>query len=159
MTEREKILGRVREALAAQVPEGHNGNGAEAGKLKPAGEARQWLPVVAEYSAERVAQFERNALDLKAEFQVLASLDEIRSKLKALAQSAGWKRVGAHRGELVDAAIQELGLPICRTDQAYDVQELERCDAAITECDALIAQTGSVLLTSNLLHGVAGSVR
>ncbi len=33
------------------------------------------------------------------------------------------------------------------TDAGYDVREMESCDAGITECDALVAQTGSVLVT------------
>ncbi len=158
MTEREKILARVREALAVHVPAGHNGDGAESGKLKTAGDARQWLPIVAESSAERIAQFERNALDLKAEFQVLGSLDEVRSRLKSMAQTAGWKRIGAHGGELVDAVIKDLGLPICPTDKPYSAQELEQCEAAVTECDALVAQTGSVLITSRSAGGRGLSV-
>ena len=36
--------------------------------------------------------------------------------------------------------------------------DLESCDAGITECDALIAQTGSVLVTSRSAGGRALSV-
>jgi len=42
--------------------------------------------------------------------------------------------------------------------EGYDVRELERCDAGLTECDALIAQTGSVLLTARSGGGRALSV-
>jgi L-lactate dehydrogenase complex protein LldG len=42
--------------------------------------------------------------------------------------------------------------------EGYDVRELEQCDAGITECDALIAQTGSVLLTARSGGGRALSV-
>jgi len=38
------------------------------------------------------------------------------------------------------------------------VAELESCDAGITECDALVAQTGSVLVTSRSAGGRALSV-
>src|SRR4029079_18917848 len=68
------------------------------------------------------------------------------------------KRVGSHIGKMTDAACQTLGRPVCRTDQAYSVAELESCDAGITECDALVAQTGSVLVTSRSAGGRALSV-
>src|SRR4029079_13918126 len=68
------------------------------------------------------------------------------------------KRVGSHIGKMTDAACQTLGRPVCRTDQAYSVAELESCDIGISECDALIAQTGSVLVTARSAGGRALSV-
>ena len=44
------------------------------------------------------------------------------------------------------------------TDRGYDVQEMEKCDAGITECDVLIAQTGGVAVTSRSAGGRALSV-
>jgi L-lactate dehydrogenase complex protein LldG len=38
------------------------------------------------------------------------------------------------------------------------VNELEKCDAGLTECDALVAQTGSVVVTSRSAGGRALSV-
>ena len=38
------------------------------------------------------------------------------------------------------------------------MNELEKCDAGISECDALIAQTGSVLVTNRSAGGRALSV-
>jgi L-lactate dehydrogenase complex protein LldG len=38
------------------------------------------------------------------------------------------------------------------------VNELETCDAGVTECDALVAQTGSALVTSRSAGGRALSV-
>ena len=51
-----------------------------------------------------------------------------------------------------------LNLPICFTDKTYDVHELETCDVGISECDALVAQTGSVLVTNRSAGGRALSV-
>jgi L-lactate dehydrogenase complex protein LldG len=45
-----------------------------------------------------------------------------------------------------------------RTDQSYDVRELEKCDAGFSECDAIIAQTGTVLVTNRSAGGRALSV-
>jgi L-lactate dehydrogenase complex protein LldG len=63
-----------------------------------------------------------------------------------------------HKGELTDFACGRLGLMVCRTDSGYDVKDLERCSAGITECDGLVAQTGSVLVTSRSAGGRALSV-
>ena len=70
----------------------------------------------------------------------------------------GWKKVASHGGELTDAVCKTLALPVCRTDQPFSAAELEACDAGITECDALIAQTGSVLVTNRSAGGRALSV-
>jgi len=47
---------------------------------------------------------------------------------------------------------------VLRTDGPYDVNKLEACEVGITECDALIAQTGSVLVTGRSAGGRALSV-
>ena len=48
--------------------------------------------------------------------------------------------------------------PRILTDRDYDVRELASCDAGISECEALIAQTGSVLVSSRSSGGRALSV-
>ena len=55
-------------------------------------------------------------------------------------------------------ACRAIHLPVCQADQPYDTRDLESCDVGITECDALIAQTGSVLVTSRSAGGRALSV-
>jgi L-lactate dehydrogenase complex protein LldG len=158
MTEREKILARIREALKveAHAPGTH---GAPSHPLAPAAaSARQWLPKVGATFEEQLELFRRNAADLKAEFQLCASREELSGALTALSRSLGWKRVATHKGELTDFAVPALGLPLCFTDKPYDVHELEGCDAGISECDALVAQTGGVLVTNQSAGGRALSV-
>jgi len=70
----------------------------------------------------------------------------------------GWQRVAGQSGDLANAICPVLNLPLLRTDKAYDVNELEACDVGISECDALIAQTGSVLVTNRSAGGRALSV-
>jgi len=83
---------------------------------------------------------------LKADFQLLASRDELENALAKISTAENWKRIASHHGELTDFVSGSLDLPICFTDKNYDVHELETCDAGISECDALVAQTGSVLV-------------
>jgi L-lactate dehydrogenase complex protein LldG len=97
-------------------------------------------------------------VQLKGEFILVGSRAELGSRLKELQRAEGWRSVGAHGGELIEEMTRGLGLPICRTDQRYDVKELEKCDAGISGCDALVAQTGSVLVTGRSAGGRALSV-
>ncbi len=160
MNEREKILARVREALKvpAHVPGAHGNAPLLASAQSSAAGARKWLPKVGESFAEQLALFQANAAELKANFQLFASRDELKTALAKISAAENWQRIASHKGELTDFASDALGLPVCRTDGGYDVHEMEACDAGVTECDALIAQTGSVLVTSRSAGGRALSV-
>jgi L-lactate dehydrogenase complex protein LldG len=161
MSERENILARIREALSvpAPLPGRHpdGGHGGQSPRSAAAG-ARQWLPPVGETFDQQVQLFRANAVELKAEFHLLASVGVLAPLVRKLGEAEGWKRVALHPAELTEAAANALGLPALRTDQPYDVNQLEACDAGFTGCDALIAQTGSVLVTSRSAGGRALSV-
>ena len=160
MTEREKILARIREALKvpAHVPDAHVNVPLPASAQSSAASARKWLPKVGESFAEQLALFQANTAELKADFQLYNSAEETRQALVRLRDAEGWKRVACHSGDLTNAICPPLNLPLLRTDRPYDVHELEACDVGISECDALIAQTGSVLVTSRSAGGRALSV-
>ena len=161
MTEREKIFGRIREALTLQapVPGHHDQAKAHAHKSAPSSaQARQWLPSVGDSFEEQLGRFRENAVALRADFSPVNNREELAKLLLELRDTEGWKKVATHQGELTDFAAGALGLPVLKTDAAYDVNELEACNAGITECDALIAQTGSVLVTSRSAGGRALSV-
>jgi L-lactate dehydrogenase complex protein LldG len=78
--------------------------------------------------------------------------------VKKIALADNWKKIGRHSGELTDALAQELGLAEVRTDNGYAVADLESCDAGLTQCEALVAQTGSVLVSAPSAGGRALSV-
>ena len=153
MSEREKILGRIREALQmpAPVPGGHGSH--ETAMPDETHGFSDWLPSVGASFEDRLHLFAANAVDLRAEFHHLATRDELHAALRRMSVEAGWKRIASHQGELTDGAVTALGLRLCRTDEPYDVTELESCDIGLTECDALVAQTGSVLITSRSAGG------
>jgi L-lactate dehydrogenase complex protein LldG len=161
MNEREQILGRIREALKVAAPApGHHGNGAISPTTSqtPSADSRQWLPAVGESFAEQVTAFRQKCVELKAEFHLLDSEKDCVQLLAELRDREGWRKVGVHKGELINLVSSKLGLPVCSTDNGYDVADLESCGAGLTECDALVAQTGSVLLTSRSAGGRALSV-
>ena len=163
MTERDNILGRIREALASKAPvPGHAHHGAGKGtttaRETPSSHAREWLPRVGQTLDEHLQLFIKTAEDLKAKVILLNDAAQLEPTLKEIAVTEGWKKIGIHKGKLADQAATLLGLPLLRTDIPYDARELESCDAGITECDALVAQTGSVLVTTRSAGGRALSV-
>ena len=159
MSERDKILARIREALAvpARVPD-HHGKAPGPARLPGAADQRRVLPPVGESVAEWLALFAKNAAELQADFKVVKSAAELAAELQTLRDAENWKRVAAHRGSLANGGAQSLGLPVLLTDAGYDPNQLEQCDAGISECDALVAQTGTVVVTSRTAGGRALSV-
>jgi len=185
MNEKDKILARIREALTvrAHFPGGRHDSttGGEVGRDQRAQlgtptapfvsaphstltprpsrfDARSWLPLVGESFEARLALFQKNSTELKSTFHVVDDRDQVSKSLCNLRDAENWKKIGIHSGDLTDEANRALNLPVCCTDQPYDVTDLESCDVGITECDALIAQTGSVLVTARSAGGRALSV-
>ena len=160
MSERENILGRIREALQhpAPLPGAHGDAPAIAPTEPPINNARDWLPVVGTSEAEQFELFAKNAADLKADFHLLANREELKAALLRLRDAGQWKRAASHGGELTDFACKALALPTLITDRGYDPQALEQCDVGITECDLLVAQTGGVAVTSRSSGGRALTV-
>jgi L-lactate dehydrogenase complex protein LldG len=157
MTNREIILGRIRKALNTAAPPPFVPDGAAGPSPLPAS-PQQWLPPAGKTLGEQIDLFRQNAEALKAEFHACANMREAVQHVKKLAASGGWKKIGRHRGELADSVARELGLTEVQTDHGYAVDDLESCDAALTECEALVAQTGSVLVSAPGSGGRALSV-
>jgi L-lactate dehydrogenase complex protein LldG len=163
--EKEKIFRRIREALSVPAPHpGHHaGDGHSAAEHDdPVEEFSHWLPKVGDGPDARADLFARNSIQLKSTFHLLPDEAAATRKLAEIAQAEGWQRVSAHgdgaAGPSTRAIVNALKLPTTWTDAGYDVREMERSDAGISECDALIAQTGSVLVTSRSAGGRALSV-
>ncbi|HKS36138.1 MAG TPA: LUD domain-containing protein [Verrucomicrobiae bacterium] len=164
MSEREDILSRVREALTVAAPfpgEHDHGDYSVQRQVVPrsaAMGAREWLPPVGPTFEDQVKAFAANAVDLKADFHLLDGPEALAPLMRQLRDAEGWKRAASHEGDLTKKACDALALPVLLTDRPYDVNELESCDVAITGCDALVAQTGSVLVTGRSAGGRALSV-
>ncbi len=159
MNGREQILGRVRRALQVPAPKRHapaqSPTTERFARELPVirQEAREWLPPVGETWDEQAALFAAQCADLRAEFFLCAGMAELHERLAALSAECGWERIAAHPGALTDSAAKPLPLPVLMTHSGYDLEALEQCSAALTECDALVAQTGSVLVTSRSAGG------
>ena len=159
MSEREKILGRVREALKGVAPlPGHHGEVVENFAGPERDTFSQWLPAVGNTKKTRLDAFAKASADLKTDFRQLPDDAAVVGELRAIAKAEGWGRVASHHTQATDAVCDQLGLPILWTDGGYDVNEMESCDAGISVCDALVAQTGTIVLTSRTGGGRALSV-
>jgi L-lactate dehydrogenase complex protein LldG len=160
MNERENILARVREALtvAAPVPGHEHRPTGGAPALPSVADQRCVLPRVGQSFDEQLTLFRANAAELRAEFRLIKDLAALVAELKGLCAAEGWQRAASHSGELAGAACRALGLPVLLTVKPLEKRELAQCDVGISECDALVAQTGSVVVTSRSAGGRALSV-
>ncbi|HEV2327293.1 MAG TPA: LutB/LldF family L-lactate oxidation iron-sulfur protein [Verrucomicrobiae bacterium] len=149
---RERILARVREALKIAAP--HPVDNAPQRPPSP----QQWLPPVGKTLDEQIELFRQNAQTLKADFQICPDISAAVQFIKTLSANESWKKIGFHEGELTSAVAGALNLPKVKTDNGYAVEALESCDAGITECEALIAQTGTVLVSGRRSGGRTLSV-
>ena len=149
MSERETIFVRIKEALTLKA-QAHHGHG-----LPTVAEHRLVMPPVGVGADEQFALFAKNANDLKAAFIVVKDASELTAALRALRDTEKWQRAATHAGPLALTQTKALGLSTIVTNDGYDKHELEKCDVGISECDALIAQTGTVLVTSRSAGGRA----
>ena len=163
MSEREKILGRIRDALRipALRPGVHGGATLDQGEdasRHDVPDYTDWLPLVGKEFAARAKLFAQNAVDLKAEFYLLENESELPERFERLAVEHGWKRVATHRGKLTDFVLKGASLAITTVDGGYRVEDMEASDVGLTECESLVAQTGSVLVSSRASGGRALSI-
>ena len=160
---RKAVFTRIREALRRPAPHRHADHSVPQAEhvdapLSDADAFRAWLPPVGPSLDEQVSLFAQNATALKADFRVAASAEEASHQLATLAVENKWKQIASHRSHLPFSFAEKLGLPCLLTDAGYSPETLEQCDAAITGCDALVAQTGSVLVSPQSAGGRTLSV-
>jgi L-lactate dehydrogenase complex protein LldG len=164
--DRAAVFARIREALRTPAPHWHVGHVGdhpavpdEAAHAAPgADQFRAWLPLVGSDREEQIALFAANSVQLKAEFIRAASLAEAGTHLGQLAKQNGWLRVATHRHPLAEPLAASLDLPRLVVDDGFTAEDLERCDASLTGCDCLVAQTGSILVSGPSAGGRALSV-
>lgn len=175
MKDREQILSRIREALKVESP-AHAKQDRSAGERsasvrtseeprlagdldrRSTSDPRTFMPPVGASADERLNLFQLHSKDLRTELIQAADPAEAKAKLAELAAREGWKKLALHAGELVAPACEGLAVTTLRADEPYNVDDLETCDAGVSECEALIAQTGSVMVTSRTNGGRALSV-
>jgi L-lactate dehydrogenase complex protein LldG len=97
---------------------------------------------------------------LRTEFVECADTDAAAAHLIQLAVTNHWRKLAVHKDPLCDAAVRDLpvAIELLRITGEYDKDSLESCDAGLTACECLVAQTGSVCVTTKSSGGRALSV-
>ena len=154
------ILTRIREALRNNpAPRPHTSHSQSEAAAETHGHAqREWLPKVGATIPEQIDLFAKISEGLKTEFHRCVSLQEAREIVAKLALEQGWKKIATHTTDQTSALLNGSVATIVNTDNGYQIDDLESCDAGITECECLVAQTGGVLVTGPTAGGRALSV-
>ena len=162
MNARDTILARIREALRVPAPlphlKSHDAQaaavpaaaGGHAGlTVLPLEVATPWLPDGGDSSAEQLQILTENLEKLRATVVQVPDGQAAAEYVARLARERGWKRVAYHDHSLVEPLAAALPCETYRVDApSCDKRLLEACDAGITTCEALVAQTGSLLVSS-----------
>lgn len=148
---RDAILARVREAMSVPTDDHVREKFGEG--LPTSYEARlelyaHCLPNPGRDRAAWTQRFAALSEGLKTSF-ITTTRDGVIGVARDLAAEDNWKQVASHPHPLIDPIVKALNLP---------TGELADADAGFTVCDALVAQTGSVLLTARSAGGRALSV-
>lgn len=151
---REKILARIREALSVPTDDTFLHSRHEA----PPADWRACMMPGGNTPEERLFLLRSNLEALKVELVRLPNPAAAGVWLHVKSRELGWKKAACHGGALAEPVAAALGLPLVCTTEGYAINELETCPVAITECDALVAQTGGILVTSMSAGGRALSV-
>ena len=135
VTAKENIFKKIRQALSQSTPIPFPQNeGNESFYQQP--------------SQELEIEFAQKFTSLQGKFVFCADKNELRSQLSGLISHNNWKAVFCKE----DALKQSLeGITLTEND-------LNNCDASITSCEALIARTGSIVLSAAQQSGRTVSV-
>jgi L-lactate dehydrogenase complex protein LldG len=164
---RAAILARVGEALRIPAPAPHvmtHGPAIASGRptlpILPADAARPWLPDGGDSPAASLALVRDNLEKLRAVVFQVPDLAAAADCLSAQARQRDWRRVAWHAHPLVEPLLAGIPCSTHRVDAAspFDKDALEACDAGVTACECLVAQTGSILVSSETCGGRALSI-
>jgi len=165
---RATILARIREALRVPAPMPHLQAEHKPVAVTPAAgglptlavlsgsAARPWLPDGGETPAERLAILTANLEKLRAVVHHVPDMNAAGNCLGVIAREKGWNSVAWHGHPLVETLLAGLPCATHRVDgpaRASDKNALEACDAGLTACETLVAQTGSILVSSTTCGG------
>lgn len=153
---RDEILARVREALKVTAPKPHFKSEPVSGRST--GTVKAWLPDGGETLSEQLNLLTENLAKLKANLVRVSDAAAAHEALQQIALTKKWKKVAYHSHPLVSPAAEALNCEKWEVTSSFDKQKLEGCDAGITSCEALVAQLGSILVSSESSGGRSLSV-
>lgn len=135
---KESILKKIRKALTVSTP-------------LPFSQSEGYQSVYQPQQMEPEMEFAENFSRLQGKFVFCLNEAEMSAQLKALSVQLGWKGLFTKDNSL-KPTLEAAGI-------AFDeATTLHNCDAAITTCEALVARTGSIVLSAALNGGRTTSV-
>ena len=135
---KENILKRIRKALTQSTP-------------LPFPQSEGNKPVIKPSSQELEIEFAEQLTKLQGKFIFCLNHTEVVQQLTTLLARNNWQKIFS-----VDEALKKTLKENSFDNFSYN--DLATCDAAITTCEALVARTGSILLSSALQSGRTVSV-
>ena len=147
--DRNAMLDRIREALRVPAPLKHPAERSAGGEPTTA-HFREWLPPVGASAVDRFELFSKQCDLLKTELILCADLPSAAKNLVQLAQANQWNSLALHHGNLPTVLSAHFPSDFKHhfIQDGYDKIALETVDAGLTSCELLVAQTGSVCVTS-----------
>jgi len=153
---RTDILARIREALQVKAPKPHFKSTAASGQAAQV--AKPWLPDGGDTTEASLVILAEQLAKLKAVLVRVPDEAAAGQAVADLARAKAWKQVAYHGAPLVRSVAAALPCPAWEADASFDKQKLEGCDAAITSCEVIVAQLGSILVSSASSGGRALSI-
>jgi len=135
---KEKILKKIRQALATPVPVPFPLSEGSESVFQPS-------------TQEAEVEFAENFSKLQGRFSYCVDAAELVQQLKILFANRNWDKIYCN-----DKVLQQL---LSKHDLAVTYgNDLHNCDASITDCEFLVARTGSIMLSSAQQSGRTVSV-
>jgi L-lactate dehydrogenase complex protein LldG len=135
-TARENILKRIKEALVNPVP-------------LPFPESEGNDNFFVENTEELPVLFAKEFISLQGKFSYCKNLDDLKNQLQTLIAQKGWTKI-FYKQNIFEQQLKELSIA------AYD--DLPSCEVSITDCESLVARTGTMVLGTAQASGRTTSV-
>ncbi|MCW3116991.1 MAG: lactate utilization protein [Chitinophagaceae bacterium] len=135
---KENILKKIRQALSHSTPLPFP---------QSEGNTSVFQPLQQEAEVEFAEQFTK----LQGKFIYCLNRQELAFQLNSLIKKQGWKKVYCREEKLIELTGPQLTDSLTRTD-------LPGCDVSITGCEALVARTGSIVMSAAQESGRTVSV-
>ncbi len=153
---------RIKEALRIEAPLRHPAERSAGGDTTTA-HFREWLPPVGSGGGERLELFERLSGVLKTELVLCSDVADAGARFLQLGKELGWNRLAMQSDALLSSVLapflaEQPDANVLSVAPGYDKLELERAQVGVTLCEVLVAQTGSVCVTSRQSGGRVLSV-
>jgi L-lactate dehydrogenase complex protein LldG len=143
---KENILKKIRKALTQSTPLPFPGSEGTNSVFKPS-------------TQEMEIEFGEQFTKLLGKFVYCADVAEMQSQLLTLINNNGWKNIYVRENILRELLLSVIpGLREAKNPESLSIEDLTNCDAAITSCEALVARTGSIMMSSGQQSGRTTSV-